>query len=112
MLLSDYFHNLEIEYLMYLFMFFFRHDSADLRAHAAQIATVQIGIHVEDRPDVVMVHDHRRVTTLYAYQIGEQLRAAAHRARVSVCLRTAAGRRGDEALVAVSDEALPSRPRL
>ncbi len=71
------------------------HDFFHLRAHAAQIAPVHVGVHIKNRPHVVVVDDHRRGAALNRHQVGEKLRAARHRAGVSVGLRGAAGRGAD-----------------
>ena len=58
------------------FRFLFAHDLPHFRADAAQIAPVDIGVDIEHRPDVIVVHDYGRVRPLHADQIRKQLRGA------------------------------------
>ena len=74
---------------------FLAHDLPHFRAHAAQVPPVHIGIHVEDRPHVVVVDDHGHVGTLHRDQVGEKLRAVRRGAGISVGLGRAVRRSAD-----------------
>src|SRR5215471_19344567 len=66
------------------------HDPFNFRADPAQIPPVDVRVHVENRLDVVMVHDHWRGAPSNSDEIREQLCAPRYRSRISVGLRGAA----------------------
>ena len=48
---------------------------------AAQVAQVGVGVDIEDRLDVVVVHDRDRGAAFHGGQVAQQLRASRRRAR-------------------------------
>ena len=81
------------------------HDFQHVGADAAQIAFVRVGINIEYRLNVIVIHDFRGSATLQPREVVKQLRGRGSGARISI-IRAGRTGAGADAIVGLRGDAV------